>query len=315
MITESWRGNCDPELESYTNGKLHIFASTQSTQRTHLAIAGQLGLDPSDVVFVGEYCGGGFGSKIAGAPIYVVTALLAQKIGRPVMLRITRYEENYIGRGRPGFQAWTKIGWRRDGRVTGIDLYIVQENGPNSGFGDYSSAAGAVSIVYTPLAMRFRGLPVLTNTPARGAQRGPGQNQFAEAIEPVLSKAARMLDIDQVEIRKINAVSSDSTFGPRQATVTSAFQREALDKGADKFNWEEKKQLSGQRRGSKVIGVGTVITLVATGWGVSGVIIGNMVGFMVAGAALVGVAYPKIAQAWGGSWHHRGRIICTTREH
>ena len=31
-----------------------------------------------------------------------------------------------------------------------------------------------MSIVYTPLAMRFRGVPVLTNTPPTGAQEGAG---------------------------------------------------------------------------------------------------------------------------------------------
>ena len=41
--------------------------------------------------------------------------------------------------------------------------------------------------------MRFRGVPVITNTPPRGAQRGPGQNQIAAAIEPLIDKAARQL--------------------------------------------------------------------------------------------------------------------------
>ena len=60
------------------------------------------GVDAEEVVFIGEYCGGGFGSKIAGSPIMAVPAVLSRKIGRPVMLRITRYEENYIGRGTRG---------------------------------------------------------------------------------------------------------------------------------------------------------------------------------------------------------------------
>ena len=77
------------------------------------------------------------------------------------------------------------MGFAADGRVTAVDLYIVQENGPNTGFNDWTSAADAVSIVYQPPAMRFRGVPVLTNTPPRGPQRGPGQNQIATAIEPL----------------------------------------------------------------------------------------------------------------------------------
>ena len=130
-----------------------------------------------------------------------------------------------------------------------------RENGPNSGFGDLGSAAGAVSIVYTPLAMRFRGIPVLTNTPARGAQRGPGQNQIACAVEPLLDKAASQLGIDRVAIRRINAPDGDSRYGANRAPVTSAHLREALDMGADRFGWDERLARSGERRGSKVTGV------------------------------------------------------------
>jgi len=42
--------------------------------------------------------------------------------------------------------------------------------------------------------------------------------------------------------------------------VTSAFVREAIDLGAKAFGWEEKKRLSGQRRGTKVTGVGLALS-------------------------------------------------------
>ena len=38
--------------------------------------------------------------------------------------------------------------------------------------------------------------------------------------------------------------------------LTSAYVREALDKGAELFDWEHKKELSGWRQGTKVTGVG-----------------------------------------------------------
>ena len=106
----------------WQNGKLHIHTSTQSVAQTRVSVARALDLEPDDVVLIGEYCGGGFGSKIRGSPIQLVPALLSRKIGRPVMLRITRYEETYIGRSRPGFQARVKMGYRADGRVTAVDL-------------------------------------------------------------------------------------------------------------------------------------------------------------------------------------------------
>ena len=89
-------------------------------------------------------------------------------------MRISRAEENFIGVCRPAHQGRIKIGFQSDGRITAVDLFIVQNNGPNSGGGDYNSAGGAMSIVYTPLAMRFRGVPVLTNNTAHGGPEGAG---------------------------------------------------------------------------------------------------------------------------------------------
>ena len=56
-------------------------------------------------------------------------ALFSRKLGgTPVMLRVTRYEENYIGRARPGFQTWLRMGFLEDGKCNAIDLLIVQES-------------------------------------------------------------------------------------------------------------------------------------------------------------------------------------------
>jgi xanthine dehydrogenase molybdenum-binding subunit len=189
----------------------------------------------------------------------VIPALMAKKIGRPVMMRVSRHEEYFMGSARPGFQGRIRMGFQADGRVTAMDLYVVQENGPNTGFNDFVSAAEAVSIIYQPPAMRFRGVPVLTNTPPRGPQRGPGQNQIAAAVEPLIDKAARELGLDRVAIRRINAPDNAAKIGANQGGVTSAYLKNALDIGAEQFNWAERQARSGERTGSKVraVGVGT----------------------------------------------------------
>ncbi|HEX6997630.1 MAG TPA: xanthine dehydrogenase family protein [Gammaproteobacteria bacterium] len=240
----------------WQNGKCYLHASSQSQSFPVPTVARYIGIEPADLVFIAEFCGGGFGSKGGGYPIVAVPALLARKINRPVMMRITRHEEYYIGSARAGFQGRIKMGFRPDGRITAVDLFIVQENGPNTGFTDWRSAADAVSIVYTPPAMRFRGIPVLTNTPPRGPQRGPGQNQIAAAVEPLIDKAARRLSVDRLEIRRINAPTSDWKYGGNQTGLTSAHLREALEQGAQAFGWEARKARSGQRDGAKVRGVG-----------------------------------------------------------
>ena len=240
----------------WQNGRCHVFGSAQSQSAVLNGLARYIGIEPSDLVYVGEYCGGGFGSKGGAYPIMSVPAHMSQKTGRPVMMRISRAEEYAIGLARAGFQGRIKMGFREDGRVTAVDLFIVQENGPNNGFGDFNSAAGAVSIQYQPLAMRFRGIPVLTNTPARGAQRGPGQNQIACAVEPLIDKVAVQLGIDRLEIRRLNAPDNDGRYGGDQDPVTSAYLGNALAKGGERFDWEARRARSGQRNGSKVTGVG-----------------------------------------------------------
>jgi CO/xanthine dehydrogenase Mo-binding subunit len=243
-------------LAYWQNGKCYLHASSQSQSLPVPGIARFLGIEPAELVFVAEFCGGGFGSKGGAYPIVAVPALMAKKIGRPVMMRISRHEEYYLGSARAGFQGRVKMGFAADGKVTAVDLYIVQENGPNTGFNDWLSAADAVSIVYQPGAMRFRGVPVLTNTPPRGPQRGPGQNQIAMAIEPIVDKAARQLGIDRVEIRRVNAPDNAAKVGSMQGGVTSAYLRNALDQGAEAFGWAARRARSGQKNGTKVIGVG-----------------------------------------------------------
>ena len=189
----------------WQGGKCFLYGSNQSHTAAVPNIARYIGIEPKDLVFIAEYCGGGFGSKIPGYPIMAVPALLSKKLNRPVMMRITRIEEYSLGTARPTFQGHAKLGFREDGRLLAADLYVVQENGPDIGGGDFRSAGNALSFVYQPTAMRFRAIPVLTNTPLRGPQRGPGENQLVPAIEPLIDKAARQLGIDRVQIRKINA--------------------------------------------------------------------------------------------------------------
>lgn len=243
-------------MSYWENGKCFVYGSSQSQSFLVPGLAGFIGIEPKDLVYIAEYCGGGFGSKGAAYAVMAVPAHFSKKIGRPVMMRITRAEEYYMGSCRAGFQGRAKIGFGKNGKITGIDLYVVQSNGPNSGFWDYTEAGAAVSICYQPDAMRYRGVPVLTNTPPGGPQRGPGENQIACAFEPFMDRAAKKLGIDRLEIRRMNAPDNSAIFDGEQKPVTSAYQRESLRIGAEKFGWHEKAQLSGRRNGTKVIGIG-----------------------------------------------------------
>jgi xanthine dehydrogenase molybdenum-binding subunit len=247
----------------WQNGKLFLHGSTQSVARTLDPLASWLGMDSSNIVLVSEY-GGGFGSKGAGAVSMVVPALLSKKAGAPVMMRISREEELYIGRARTGMVGRARAGFSSDGRMTALDLFIVEDNGPYGPMGDHRSAANAASLIWQPLAMRWRGVAVVTNTPPRSQQRSPGPMQANAIMEPVVTKAAKKLGLDQLAIRRINSPEGKALYGPtrpngQRGHITSAFVKQAFDRGADLFKWDERKARSGEREGTKVRGVGVAV--------------------------------------------------------
>jgi CO/xanthine dehydrogenase Mo-binding subunit len=248
----------------WQNGKLFLHGSTQSVARTLDPLANWLGIDASNIVLVSEYCGGGFGSKGAGAVSMVVPALLSKKAGAPVMMRISREEEHYIGRARTGMVGRARAGFAKDGRITALDLFIVEDNGAYGPMGDHRSAGSAASLIWQPQAMRWRGLAVITNTPPRSQQRSPGPMQANAIMEPVVTKAANKLGLDQLAIRRINSPEGKALYGPprpngSRAHITSAFVKQAIDRGAELFKWDERKARSGRRAGSKVRGVGVAV--------------------------------------------------------
>jgi xanthine dehydrogenase molybdenum-binding subunit len=248
----------------WQNGRLFLHGSTQSVARTLDPLANWLGIDAANIVLISEYCGGGFGSKGGGAVSMVIPALLSKKAGAPVMMRISREEEHCIGRARTGMVGRAKAGFSQDGRITALDLFIVEDNGSYGPMGDYRSAANAASLIWQPPAMRWRGVAVLTNTPPRSQQRSPGPMQANAIMEPVVTKAAKKLGLDQLAIRRINSPEGKALYGPPRANgqrghITSAFVKNAFDRGAELFKWDERKARAGQREGSKVRGIGVAV--------------------------------------------------------
>jgi CO/xanthine dehydrogenase Mo-binding subunit len=264
----------------WQNGKVYMHCSTQSTVQTVMSVSRWLEVPPEDVVLISEYTGGGFGSKATGTLSAAIPAFLARKANAPVLMRISREEEQYIGRARPGLHGRMKAGFSSEGRILALDFFAVSEAGPYEGGNDHNSAARMVSLMYQPVAMRMRGLGVMTNTPPRGAQRAPGGAQGIALMEPIIAKAARALNVDQVAIHRINAPEGKAELGPAnargvRATVTSAFVKEALDRGAELFDWDARRaRVAGQKRGSMVHGLGvSTSTFVAGSVGFDGLLV------------------------------------------
>jgi CO/xanthine dehydrogenase Mo-binding subunit len=312
----------------WQGGRLFMHCSTQSTVQTVASVAQLVAVRPEDVTVISEYTGGGFGSKITADVFVAIPALLSRKANAPVLMRIPRYDEHFIGGARPAFQGRVKVGFAADGKVTALDMFVICDNGPYEAQGDGGISGYIGSLLYQPKAMRFRNVNVLTNTPSRVSQSQPGGMQAVALIDPIVAKAAKKLGLDQVAVRRLNAPTGRPMAGPPSPAEgglpgTSVFLREALDKGAELFDWEARKARSGQRTGTKVRGVGVGVSAFFAGSsGFDGLLVIRPDGTLLAqsgignfgsesvmdvhrvAAELLGVPWEKVEITWGNTAKH-----------
>jgi xanthine dehydrogenase molybdenum-binding subunit len=248
----------------WQNGKVYLHSGTQSTAQTRPAIARWLNIDPEKVVFISEYTGGGFGSKITGGVTMIVPALLSKKANAPVMMRISREEETFIGRARPGFQGRMKVGFSKEGRILAVDMFVISDNGPYDAQGDAPTSGRMVSLLYQPQAMRWRGVTVLTNTPPRSAQSSPGgtAGNFDHRTHHREGRAQAGTGPGGDPLHQLSRrQSAIRAAGKRpNAARHQRFLKEALQRGAEKFNWTARVARNPKRIGSKVRGVGVSLS-------------------------------------------------------
>jgi len=130
-------------------GRLNIRSSTQTPFLTRRALADLFGLDPAKVRVLCERMGGGFGAK-QEMLVEDVVALAVLKTGQPIKLEFTR-EEQFIGSTtRHPMRVRIKVGARRDGRLTAMQMHVVSNTGAygNHGFAVINHACSECFSVY-----------------------------------------------------------------------------------------------------------------------------------------------------------------------
>ena len=250
----------------WQNGKVYIHTGTQSTAQTLPAIARWLDIDPDNVVFISEYTGGGFGSKITGGISLIIPALLVEKnqcsgddAHQP------RGGDNASDARVPAFQGRMKVGFSKEGRITGPRHVrdLRQRSLRSSG---RCPIVGPHRLVAVPAASHaLAGVTVLTNTPPRSAQSAPGGMQGIAIMEPILAKAARKLGIDQVAIRRINCPEGKAPVRTGNARGSGSMPRAHSSRkrstaARSSSSGSERKARSAKRNGTKVRGVGVSLS-------------------------------------------------------
>src|SRR6202049_1399308 len=167
-----------------------------------------LGLDGEKVRVLAEDVGGGFGAKGSVFPEEVLIALAAWRLNRPVRWVASRSEDGATTAQGHGSVIEVELAADRDGKLRGLRGRLIHDLGAYAG-----SGAGQPEIIiahmisaYVLPAMDVEYQLVYTNAAPSGFIRGGGRPLGNYAMERVMDRLARTLDLDPVELRRRNLV-------------------------------------------------------------------------------------------------------------
>ena len=156
--------------------------------------------------------GGGFGVKNFVYPEYVVVLWAARRLGRPVRWISERLEDFVTSiHGRDNVTS-ARLGLDVEGRFLALDVHTIANLGAYVSAGGPGSATNAPGMsmgggyVIPAIHMEARG--VFTNMPPLDAYRGAGKPEANYIIERLVDRAAAVVGIDAVELRRRNLVAS-----------------------------------------------------------------------------------------------------------
>ncbi|MBC8503952.1 MAG: molybdopterin-dependent oxidoreductase, partial [Chloroflexi bacterium] len=213
------------------DGRLELYVGSQIPYADRNQVARALGWPEKRVRVVGQLMGGGFGGKedIAGQ---IHAALLAVETERPVKLLFDRQESLLVHPKRHATQITVKVGAKNDGRLTAVKTELYGDTGAYASLGEkvMGRATAHSSGPYEMPNMRADCYAMYTNNPPAGAFRGFGALQGQFAIENMMDYMAEALQIDPVEIRRLNALQVGSTTNTGQILRESAGLMECIEK-------------------------------------------------------------------------------------
>ena len=187
------------------DGILTVRSSTQVPFLVRDTLARLLDRPPETVRVIAERVGGGFGGK-QELLVEDIAALATLRTGRPVQLELTRAEQFAATTTRHPMEIRVRLGARRDGTLTAIELDVLSDTGAygNHGPGVLFHGCGESVAIYACPNKRVRGRCVYTTTAPAGAFRGYGLSQTAFAVESAIDEIARLLNLDPADVRDRN---------------------------------------------------------------------------------------------------------------
>ena len=242
-----------------------------STQIPHICrrILGEaFGMPWGQFRVIKPFIGGGFGNKqdVTIEPLAVAMSMAVG--GEPVMVELQREESIAWTRVRHAISYKTKLGLKKDGTITAMEMEAISNNGAYASHGHSiaGKGAGILQSLYKMPNMEYNSKTVYTNTAAAGAMRGYGVPQVIFAMESMIEKAAKELGIDPIELRMKNLVEPNTENPISHVMFYSNKLKECVEEGVKEFDWDKRKEeAEKQKTGDFRRGVGMSVFAYATG--------------------------------------------------
>ena len=193
------------------NDGLTIYSSTQSPYIVRAMVARYLEADETQLRVIAPDVGGGFGPKAGVYPEEIVIPLAARMLGRPVKWVEDR-REHFVATNQQGDQNWSlEVAADDDGTIRGVRGHVISDAGAYTGYGLLLAVTSLNPLPgpYAIAALDVKLDVVFTNTPTKSPVRGAGRPDAAYAMERMIERVARELDLDPTDVRARNFVRPD----------------------------------------------------------------------------------------------------------
>ncbi len=195
------------------SGGLTVWMSTQTPHRARDDLAAILSMPAAQIRVIAPDVGGAFGGKASIYPEDAMVAWAARALGKPVKWSGGRSEDFLAATQGRGGHTEGALALSADGRLLGLRAKLAYPLGhwmPYSG-----SVPGRNAGRILPGPYRVENIDIaleahLTSTASVGIYRGAGRPEACMLMERLMDRAAAVLDIDPIDLRRRNVIAADA---------------------------------------------------------------------------------------------------------